>query len=107
DPRLLPGMVGETRLVLGDGTAVTAVPKTALLREGAEQFVLVEEEKKAEGAQYQRKNVVPGRRSADWVEVRSGDVFPGDRVVTIGSHELAGYFAQEEFRLSPEATQSL
>jgi membrane fusion protein, heavy metal efflux system len=107
EPRMLPGMVGEARLVLGGRAAVTAVPKTALLREGAEQFVLVEEVQRKEGGQYQRKSVVPGRGSEDWVEVRSGDVFPGDRVVTVGSHELAGYFAQEDLRLSPEATRSL
>jgi membrane fusion protein, heavy metal efflux system len=107
EPGLLPGMSGEARLLLPGPAAGTAVPAEALVNDGMERYVLVEEAGTAGGSQYQKRNVVVGRQGRDWVEVHSGDLFPGDRVVTRGVHELAGFFAPGVLRPSPEASRNL
>lgn len=107
DPRLLPGMSGEARLLLPGPAAATAVPAGAVVREGAEHYVLVEEAGATDGSEYRRRVVAVGRQSGGWVEVRSGGLFPGDRVVVRGGHELAGLFAQGVLRPSPEAARGI
>jgi RND family efflux transporter MFP subunit len=107
DPRLLPGMSGEARLLLPGPAAATAVPAGAVVREGAEHYVLVEEAGAAGGSEYRRRAVAVGRRAGGWVEVRSDGLFPGDRVVVRGGHELAGLFAQGVLRPSPEAARGI
>ena len=107
DPRLLPGMSGEARLLLPGPAATTAVPAGAVVREGAEHYVLVEEAGATGGSEYRRRAVAVGRRAGGWVEVRSGGLFPGDRVVVRGGHELAGLFAQGVLRPSPEAARGI
>lgn len=106
DPRLLPGMSGEARLLL-PSPAATAVPAGAVVREGAEHYVLIEEAGATGGSEYRRRTVAVGRRAGGWVEVRSGGLFPGDRVVVRGGHELAGLFAQGVLRPSPEAARGI
>jgi cobalt-zinc-cadmium efflux system membrane fusion protein len=107
DPRLLPGMSGEARLLLAGPAATTAVPAGAVVREGAEHYVLVEEAGATGGSEYRRRAVAVGRQAGGWVEVRSGGLFPGDRVVVRGGHELAGLFAQGVLRPSPEAARGI
>jgi RND family efflux transporter MFP subunit len=107
EPRLLPGMNGLARVVVSDSKEKPAVPADALITEGAERYVLVEETATAAASQYQKQNVVIGRRAPDFVEILSGNVYPGDRVVTRGSHELAGFFVQGVLRLSPEAAKNI
>ena len=107
EPRLLPGMSGEARLLLPGSTAGTVVPVDALINDGVERYVFVEEAGTAGGSQYQKRSVVVGRQNRDGIEVLSGDLFPGDRVVTRGGHELAGFFVPGALRPSPEATRNL
>ncbi|MBA4066942.1 MAG: hypothetical protein C0501_25190 [Isosphaera sp.] len=107
DPRILPGMSGEARLLLPGPAAATAVPAGAVVREGAEHYVLVEEAGATGGSEYRRRAVAVGRQAGGWVEVRSGGLFPGDRVVVRGGHELAGLFAQGVLRPSPEAARGI
>lgn len=107
EPRLLPGMSGEARLLLPGPAAATAVPDGAVAREGAEHYVLVEEAGAVGGSEYRRRSVQVGRRAGGWAEVRSGGLVPGDRVVVRGGHELAGLFAQGVLRLSPEAARGV
>jgi cobalt-zinc-cadmium efflux system membrane fusion protein len=107
DPRFLPGMSGEARLLLPGPAAATAVPAGAVVREGAEHYVLVEEAGATGGSEYRRRAVAVGRRAGGWVEVRSGGLYPGDRVVVRGGHELAGLFAQGVLRPSPEAARGI
>jgi cobalt-zinc-cadmium efflux system membrane fusion protein len=106
EPRFLPGMSGEARLILSGPAAGTAVPAEALISDGAEQYVFVEEAATAANSQYQKRNVVVGRKGRDRVEVRSGQLVPGDRVVTQGGHELAGFFVPGVLRPSPEAVRN-
>jgi RND family efflux transporter MFP subunit len=102
-PPLLPGMAGEARLLLPGTGRRRTVPEGALLRDGAETFVLVEEGP----GQYLRRNVVPGRAAGGRVEVRSPHLYPGDRVIVTGGHELAALFVRGTFRLSPEAAEAV
>jgi RND family efflux transporter MFP subunit len=107
EPRLLPGMNGLARVVLTGSQEKLAVPADALITEGAERYVLIEETATAAASQYQKQNVVVGRRTTDLVEVLAGNIYPGDLVVTRGSHELASFFVPGVLKLSPEAAKNI
>jgi RND family efflux transporter MFP subunit len=100
--RFLPGMYGQAEVVLS-AEQKTTVPTGALITDGVERFVLVEEGP----GQYARQNIVPRQLLAEYVEIQSGQVFPGDRVVTEGSHELRSFFMQGTLRVSPEAARRI
>src|SRR5262249_44002962 len=103
EPGLLPGMFGQAEFLLPAPRKVVTIPAAALIRDGAERYVLVEEGP----GQYARQNVVVGRQAKGRVEVRAGQVVPGDRVVTLGGHELATLLGQNVLRLSPEAAKNI
>lgn len=105
--RFLPGMTGQARIVSGSGVARVAVPTEALVGNGIEKFVLVEEAATERGYEYRKQNVVVDALDGPLVTLRDGGVFPGDRVVTKGSHELAGFFISGVLRLSPEAEENM
>jgi membrane fusion protein, heavy metal efflux system len=107
EPRLLPGMNGLARVVVSSARETLAIPADALITEGAERYVLLEQTATAAASQYQKQNVVVGRHTTDFVEILAGNVYPGDRVVTRGSHELAGFFVQGVLKLSPEAAKNI
>jgi RND family efflux transporter MFP subunit len=107
EPRFQPGMAGRAFVIVSDGKARPAVPSAAVLREGAERFVLVEEASAAGSSEYRKKPVVVGRESGGRVEILGGQIFPGDRVVTRGGHELAPFFAPTVLKLSPEAERTI
>lgn len=107
EPRFLPGMHGLAQLVLATPKKVTALPTAALVRDGIERFVLVEGAQTAAASEYRKQNVIVGRQAGGLVEVRGGNLYPGDRVVTRGSHELAGFFIQGVLRPSPEAAKTI
>lgn len=80
--RLLPEMFAEVSLVTRAVANTLAIPVAALLTEGAEPFVFVEN-----GDTYLRQPLVLGLRDDRYVEVRDG-LFPGDRVVVRGGPAL-------------------
>ncbi|MBX9789056.1 MAG: efflux RND transporter periplasmic adaptor subunit [Pirellulales bacterium] len=85
---LRPGMYG--RLVITTQAAKQAIvcPNEAILDDGQGHFVLL-----GDGpGKYLRRPVALGLRTPDRSEVLDG-LFPGDRVVTTGNHELAALFA--------------
>ncbi len=92
--RLLPGMTGQVIIYETDLTERLTVPMASVIRDGAERFVLVEVEKTQRASSFQKQPVVLGRRFGGWIEVNGGQIFPGDNVVTQGSHELGGFFAK-------------
>jgi multidrug efflux pump subunit AcrA (membrane-fusion protein) len=93
--------------LLATGARRPTVPSAAVLREGAERFVLVEEANTDAGSEYHKMPVVVGRESGGRVELLSGGVFPGDRVVTRGGHELGPFFAPHALRPSAEAARNI
>lgn len=105
--RFLPGMTGLAQIVSGSASERTAVPVEALLTNGIEKFVLVEEAATERGYAYRKQNVVVDALAGGRATLRDGGVFPGDRVVTKGSHELSGFFISGVLRLSPEAEENM
>jgi len=106
-PRFLPGMTGQAQIVSGTSVELAAVPAEALVTNGIEKFVLLEEAATERGYEYRKQNVVVDGMDAGMVTLRDGSVFPGDRVVTKGSHELGGFFVSGVLRLSPEAEANM
>lgn len=107
EPRVLPGMTGRAEIILPADKPRPTVPVAAVAREGVDRFVFVEEASAAGASEYRRKPVALGRRSGGRVEVVAGELFPGDRVVVRGAHELGGLFAPGVLRLGPEAERSI
>ena len=101
-PVACSGMYGQAEVILPTEKKCSPVPAGALIRDGVERYVLVEEGP----GQYARRNIVPGRTLGGFVEVRRGDLVPADRVVTTGSHELV-LLPQTVFRPSKEAEQTI
>lgn len=106
-PELLPGMTGQVRLRSAAGAQRLVVPRSAVLMEGAERYVLVEQAATEEGFEFKKQSVVLGQRAGDFVEVRGGSLLPGDRVVTQGSHELSSFFAKGSLKLSRETARDI
>lgn len=107
EPRLLPGISGQARIDLAAPAGAKTIPADALVSDGVDRFVLVEAASAAGGSEYQKKSVVVVREGGDVAVIRSADLYPGDRVVTRGSHELGGLFAPGVVRLTPEARQTI
>jgi len=104
EPRLLPGMSGQGRILLPPReTRTWTVPAAALLDDGVERYVLVEEAATEAVSEYRKRPVVVVGRAGDRVEVRAKDLYPGDRVVARGAHELGGFFIPGVLRPGPEA----
>ena len=80
---------------------------SAVIRDGAERFVLVEEEQTQVASTYQKQTVVLGQRMGDLIELKGGNLYPGDRVVTRGSHELGSFFTKGVLRVSDETARDI
>lgn len=107
EPRFVPGMAGRADVILPAEKSRPTVPIAAVAREGVDRFVFVEEASAAGASEYRKKSVALGRRTDDRVEILAGELFPGDRVVVRGAHELGGLFAPGVLRLGPEAERSI
>lgn len=105
--QLLPGMTGLVRLHDTPAQAVPAIPTSAVIHDGAEKFVLIEQEQTSAASTFRRETIIAGRRQGATIEVRGGSVFPGDRVVTQGSHVLGPCFARGVLRVSPETATDI
>src|SRR5262249_36979923 len=106
-PLFQTGMVGRAYLLTPGEKPRAAVPATAILREGPERFVLVEEASAAGASEYRKVPVVVGREADGWVEILGGHVFPGDRVVTRGGSLLGPFFTPEVLKPGPYAERDL
>ena len=62
-PRLLPGMSGQVQLRTGDASHKVVVPLSAVIRDGAERFVLVEEDRLT---LHQRFKSRPWHLASEW-----------------------------------------
>lgn len=104
---LVPGMSGLVKISVTRQEQALAVPLTAVIQDGAERFVLVEDSRTLRVSTYRKQEVALGTRSGDQIEVRGGELFPGDRVVTQGSHELGGLFVKGVLKLGPQAARDI
>lgn len=107
EPMFLPGMNGQARIVVYAPGKRTTVSASAVVGEGAERFVLVEEEATEKGSLFRKRNVVVDVVTPERVFLRDGKVFPGDRVLTQGAHILASYFAAGVLKPSEEAKKNI
>jgi len=105
--QLLPGMTGLVRLRETSAQTSATIPVAAVIHDGAERFVLVEQEETSEASTFRKETVILGRRNGGTAELKGGSVFPGDRVVTQGSHVLGPYFAGGVLRVSPETAADI
>jgi len=105
--RFVPGMHGQAQVIHAFTKGAKVIPSDALVEDGLDHYVLVEEAKTAKASEFQKRHVAVKRRGLDWVEIQSGELFPGDRVVTRGSHELASFFVPGTLRLSAETKQTI
>lgn len=80
--KLLPEMFADVHIVTQASVEAMTVPRQAIISDGAEKFVFVEN-----GDTYAKLNVVVGLEDDRYVEIRDG-LFPGDRVVSRGGYEL-------------------
>ena len=80
--QLKPGMFAEQTIVLEKIADVLSVPLNAVLEEGGSRFVFVEH-----GAAYTKQEIVVGAEDDRFIEIRDG-LFPGERVVVQGQHQL-------------------
>jgi RND family efflux transporter MFP subunit len=107
EPRLLPGMTGQARIILpGRGKTLT-VPAAAVVADGLDRYVLVEDANTDKAAEYRKVSVEVLRQSPERAEVRAGGLLTGDRVLTRGAGVLGGYFVPEVLKLSPEAARQI
>ncbi len=82
--------------------------------DGLQNYVFVEEASTRKAAEFRKRNIRLGKRvlanqeSAEpMVEVIQGDIFPGDRVVVRGGHELSTLFFLGVLKLSNSDQQRL
>ena len=80
--KLKPEMFGEVAIVVGSNIQTIAVPVDAVIEDGPNKFVFVEN-----GELYQKVDVVTGLSDDVYVEIVDG-LYPGDVVVTQGNHQL-------------------
>ncbi|MFO1004201.1 MAG: hypothetical protein U0936_28110 [Planctomycetaceae bacterium] len=79
---------------VGDTGDKVVVPMSAVIRDGAERFVLVEERRYQVASTYKRANGGFEGSRASGPDRSAWQFVPGDRVVTRGSHELGSFFTK-------------
>ena len=103
----LPGMVGTCEIQIHPSSSTLAIPRSAVYSDGLQSYVFVEETSTKEAGEYVKKAVILGDRVADmgeggpWVEMKRGNVVPGDRIVIRGGHELSSLFFRGSLQLDP------
>lgn len=105
--RLLPGMSGQAKFQAMNRSEGPVVPTSSVFSDGAERYVFVEETSTKESSEYRKKPVVIGRQTPELAQLVAGDIYPGDRVVTRGGHELSSLFFLGVLRLSPQTAKSI
>lgn len=83
DHRLRPNFRGRLSVQIEAPHPVVAVPRRAVLGSLGKLFVFVE----TDDAHFERREVVVGIHSGDWVEIIEG-LLPGERVVTVGNYQM-------------------
>jgi len=128
DLSLKPEQFGLMLIVAGVSENAVVAPLSAIVEDGAEKYAIVQEKENAhvlvnakDGVEeysqepkagyvsvnaYVKRNVVVGRTDGQRVEIVEG-LYPGDTVVTQGSHELSALYVQGTLKLSEEAKKNI
>lgn len=113
-PAVIPGLVGNATIYTSEQAEKLTVPQRAVYSDGLQNYVFVEEASTRTSAEYRKKTVrlgnrrlVAAPRAEPMVEVLHGDIFPGDRVVVRGGHELSSLFFLGVLKLSSSEQQRL
>jgi RND family efflux transporter MFP subunit len=113
-PNALPGLAGKATIQISTDSSKLTVPLNAILSDGLQSYVFVEEAATRESAEYRKRNLKLGeRRQKDprtldhRIEVLQGDIYPGDRIVMKGGHELSSLFFLGVLKLSEVERQRL
>ncbi len=111
---ITPGLVGRATIYTSEQDERLTVPQNAVYSDGLQHYVFVEEASTRNSAEYRKKAIRLGERSLETqtpneyrVEVLSGDVYPGDRIVVKGGHELSSLFFLGVLKLSSDDQQRL
>ncbi len=103
----MPGLVGVAKIQTSVEPKRRSVPLRSVYSDGLQNYVFVEEASTQASAEYRKRTVKLGKRVAGSgssastnVEVLDGGVFPSDRVVVKGGHELSSLFFLEVLKLS-------
>ncbi|MDX1962013.1 MAG: efflux RND transporter periplasmic adaptor subunit [Pirellulales bacterium] len=107
EPRFLPGMYGQAQITISSPEKLLTVPIAALQGVGAERYVLVETAATGKAMEYRKQGVSVVAETATHAQLKSSGLFPGDRVVTTGSHILSSYFILGVLKLSPDAIRNI
>lgn len=102
DGRIRPGMFGRMHIEVARKSEAVLCPADALIRRGDHQYVLREQGRNH--GKYVLTRVVAGSRDDGRVEILDG-LFPGQRVVTIGTLELASLL-NEAFAVADARAES-
>lgn len=104
---VVPGMVGQATIYTSLQSDTLTVPQSAIFSDGLQSYVFVEEASTKTSAEYRKRVVKLGKRRLSTnhslhprVEIVQGDIFPGDRVVVVGGHELSSLFFLGVLKLS-------
>jgi len=113
-PNALPGLVGKATIQTSTDSNKLTVPLNAILSDGLQSYVFVEEAATRESSEYRKRNLKLGERrrkdsrsSEHRIEVIQGDIYPGDRIVVKGGHELSSLFFLGVLKLSELERQRL
>jgi len=98
---LKPGMFGRLEIQISSAKAVVC-PLEALMNNGQGLEALVQQS----AGNYRRKPVVVASVRGRLAEIEDG-LFPGDKVVTVGSHELAALFPKRPANRAPRVDPPL
>ncbi|MFO1065876.1 MAG: efflux RND transporter periplasmic adaptor subunit [Pirellulales bacterium] len=111
---VMPGMVGSAVIRLTNEPNRMSVPEQSIYSDGLQNYVFVEEASTKAGSEFKKRNVRIGSRTSErsgttdrYVEIVQGDVYPGDRVVVQGGHELSSLFFLGVLKLSSDERSKL
>jgi RND family efflux transporter MFP subunit len=111
---IIPGLVGRGTIYTSEQDEKLTVPQRAVYSDGLQNYVFVEEASTRTSAEYRKKTIQLGKRTLEahkqiepMVEVLQGDIYPGDRVVVKGGHELSSLFFLGVLKLSSSDQQRL
>jgi RND family efflux transporter MFP subunit len=106
-PQFLPGMTGQARVILPARKGSVLFGATALIDDGVDRYVWVEEAETPTHSQFRRQSVEVLRQTPELVECAAGAVFPGDRVLERGSQILSQSLPPKALRFSSEMQRSI